>query len=368
LRNSDIVNTVRLKNLLRRLINIYSPSGKEEELLEFIKDYLTLHNIKFISQPVDEERENIIILPRKGEVKLAFVGHIDTVWAYDLENYTFKEEGDLIKGLGSADMKGNCAAMLEAYLSFREYVSYPVPAALVLLVGEEEYGDGAEKLVKDFHFPLAIIGEPTDLKPCFKHYGYLEVHISTQGEQMHASLARPGQNAIEDMLNILMGITRYIQNERKNLIYNIRELSSLQAGFVVSERCEARLDLHIPPEESVQNIVEDLKEILYRKKQESNQMDYLINFPTIQNGYELTEKKEIEKKLQDIFKRNDLPWHEGIFQSSSDGNILWEGGIKPVMLGAGQLEQAHRPEESISFRDICKISEIYFEILRSYCI
>ena len=30
----------RLKNLLRELVNIYSPSGKEEEILEYTEQYL----------------------------------------------------------------------------------------------------------------------------------------------------------------------------------------------------------------------------------------------------------------------------------------------------------------------------------------
>ncbi|PIU32475.1 MAG: peptidase M20, partial [Syntrophobacteraceae bacterium CG07_land_8_20_14_0_80_61_8] len=44
-----------------------------------------------------------------------------------------------------------------------------------MVVGEEEEGDGARRLVRDHHFPWAVIGEPTDLKIGLSHFGYLEV-------------------------------------------------------------------------------------------------------------------------------------------------------------------------------------------------
>ena len=68
--------------------------------------------------------------------------------------------------------------------------------ALALVVGEEEDGDGAVALGREFHFPWAIVGEPTNLQPCLSHYGYLEVQITTRGRRMHASLANKGQNPL----------------------------------------------------------------------------------------------------------------------------------------------------------------------------
>ena len=57
----------RLKNLLKDLVDIYSPSGKEEEVLEYTHDYLKSHGLTVIKQKVEEHRYNLIVLPEKIE-------------------------------------------------------------------------------------------------------------------------------------------------------------------------------------------------------------------------------------------------------------------------------------------------------------
>jgi acetylornithine deacetylase/succinyl-diaminopimelate desuccinylase-like protein len=107
----------RLRRLLRRLIDIYSPSGKEEEVLAFLHGYLKRHGLPVIRQPVDECRYNLVVVPPGKEVQHALIGHLDTVAAYDFDHYGCEEQGDPVQGLGAADMKGGCAALVEAYLS-----------------------------------------------------------------------------------------------------------------------------------------------------------------------------------------------------------------------------------------------------------
>ena len=63
----------RLKNLLKELVNIYSPSGKEEEVLEYTEQYLKNQGLPVIRQEVDENRYNLLVLPEVENVDLCFV-------------------------------------------------------------------------------------------------------------------------------------------------------------------------------------------------------------------------------------------------------------------------------------------------------
>ncbi len=98
------------------MVDIYSPSGKEEEILDLLYGYLRRQKLPVVRQPVDESRHNLVVAPQGAEIRLAFIGHVDTVPAFDLDHYGYEEHGDQIRGLGAADMKGGCAAMVEAYL------------------------------------------------------------------------------------------------------------------------------------------------------------------------------------------------------------------------------------------------------------
>jgi len=359
---SSLIDAKRLLQLLKRLLDIYSPSGKEEEVVDFLYRYLKRSRLPVIRQEVDEGRYNLIVSPSGREADFAFIGHLDTVTAYDLEDLGSQQDGDIIRGLGAADMKGSCAAMVEAFTCLWETGYWDIPLAIALVVGEEEEGDGAEELVKDYHFPWVIIGEPTDLKPCLSHYGYLEIQLTTRGDRLHASLARQGRNAVQDMLQTLLKVSNYLERDRPEVVYNVRDLYSSGGGFVVPDGCEAWIDLHLPAAAPVAEITMELEEVVAREQQENPSLNATIRFTTIHSGYELPEKGPVIGALKAVYLERFLPWEYLAFPSHSDANHLWSAGVKPVMLGCGQLEKAHSPEETISFQQVVTVSEIYLQL------
>ena len=79
----------KIRHLLQEIIDIYSPSGKEEEVLDFVGAYLAKEHIPVIRQEVDESRYNIVVVPPDAHPQLALLGHLDTVTASDLDHYGF---------------------------------------------------------------------------------------------------------------------------------------------------------------------------------------------------------------------------------------------------------------------------------------
>jgi acetylornithine deacetylase len=353
----------RLKRLFHRLVDIYSPSGKEEEILHFLQGYLKRRGIPVHCQSVSERRYNLLMIPPEKDIRLALIGHVDTVTAYDLDDYAYKEKENLVKGLGTADMKGGCAAMVEAFTALWESGGNHIPAALCLLVGEEEEGDGAERLAEDYHFPWAIIGEPTALRPCLSHYGYIEAQICTFGKRMHASLAHLTRNPVEAMLHLMLRLTRHMERDWPDLVYNIRDLFSSPAGFAVPDRCEAWLDLHLPPSAPLGAIATEMEEVVCSGRGSAFDPNISFRTVTIDAGYELPEKGSVVEALKAACAMHSLPWEPQAFRSHSDANRLWSAGMKPVLLGPGRLEMAHSPDESVSFEEVCLGAEIYLDLL-----
>lgn len=360
-----IIEPERLKRLLNRMIDIYSPSGKEEEILEYLFGYLSRHGLPVKKQKVDDSRYNLIILP-ESDIQLGLIGHLDTVIAYDLDSYGYQQSNDLITGLGSSDMKSGCASMIESFITLWKLNGFLPPVALVLVVGEEEEGDGAKALIESgVQFPWAIIGEPTDLKACLSSYGYLEVQLEANGRRKHASLADHGGNPIESVLKLIMEIVHYVENKRPELIYNIRDLYTSNAGFFVPDHCESWIDIHMPPESPTGEIVTELEELLGTSHKKGAQTDISMRFLTIDTGYELPEKGVLVDKIKEMFKRHTIPWEPLPFRSHSDANRLWASGVRPVILGPGELEKAHSPDESVFWGRVLKASELYLDLARS---
>jgi len=362
---AEDIQTGRLKSLFRDMVDIYSPSGKEEELVTFLADWLERAGLPVTLREVTEGRHNIEVVWPGSQTDVAFFGHIDTVPAFDIERYEFDEREGLVYGLGTADMKGGCAAMIEAFLSFVESGNDPQRAGLFLVVGEEESGDGTCALLEGWDYRWALIAEPTDLVPCLSHYSYVEMLIRAFGTRRHAAQAGPDYNAIFSMLRMLLRLAEWIEQEHPEVILNIRDLHSSESGFAVPDRCAAWLDLHIPWQTRLDHLSEGLKAFVQDSLSGSSVTHYEIGFPTLAQGYQLPEEGALPELLVAAYQQMNLPWLPGSFQSHSDANLLWNANCKPVILGPGQLAKAHTRDESISLEEVELAARLYLQVLRA---
>lgn len=356
----------RVKQLLRKMINIYSPSGKEGDLVEFLDGYLRRHHLPVMKQKVDDDRYNLIVEPDDQEPQLVFVGHIDTVEAFDLDQYTFEQEGDTIYGLGAADMKGGCAAMIEAFIALWEAGYKDLPIALALVVGEEVTGDGTRRLVKEFQYKTAVVGEPTSLQPCLAHYGYLEFQLNTIGKRMHASMGSKKSSAVRAMLMLLMKVTEFLDHSRPEAIYNIRNLSSSESGFAVADSCESWVDVHLPPRSPLGEISHELEELVSAAGETGECDEVTVKFHTFDAGYEIPLRGSLVKKLEKVYAAREMEMKPDSFRSHSDANLLWSAGIRPIVLGPGSLDKAHTSNECVSFDEVMKAARLYIDIALSF--
>ena len=53
-KTADQIQPRRLRRLLRRLVDIYSPSGKEEDVLSYVYGYMKKHGLPVMRQFVDD--------------------------------------------------------------------------------------------------------------------------------------------------------------------------------------------------------------------------------------------------------------------------------------------------------------------------
>jgi acetylornithine deacetylase len=186
-----------------------------------------------------------------------------------------------------------------------------------------------------------------------------------RGKRVHASLANRQHNAIEAMLDCILEISQYIMKNRPELVYNIRDLFSSQAGFVVPERCEGWLDIHVPPDVSVREILTELEELIARVSPKTSGVEMTFRATTIDGGYELPEREPTVEALRKVFVRENMTWSPDAFRSHSDANRMWCAGTKPILLGPGLLEQAHTEDESVSFDQVCRAARLYLEFAKA---
>lgn len=367
--NEELLETIwnaidpdRLKQLLFDLVDIYSPSGKEEDVQLHIESVLQSAGIAVHRQEVEEERFNLVATLGAAEPDFFLVGHVDTVPAWDIDDYGASEEWGVVKGLGTADMKGGCAAMIEAFLALSTLPKSEQPSVgLLLVVGEEENGDGSSRFLESRTPSWVIIGEPTSLGACFNHYGYLEVSLVTQGRRIHSSLPELGHNAIESMLRFLLLLDKHplFDRSQSQLVYSIREMSSSRAGFVVPDQCETWIDLHLPPGITPGQVQEAIQICAAEARRTINELTLEIDFQFSSEGYDLGNDNALTRTLELICPRLNLPLRFAPFRSHSDGNLFRQAGCSPLILGPGSLETAHTADEQTSLQEVENAARLY---------
>ena len=130
-------------------------------------------------------------------MRVVLAGHTDTVPVNG--NAHPRIDGDVLWGLGSADMKGGLAVML----ALAETVSDPaVDVTYVFYAGEEVTAEhnGLAHLVRDrpdlLAGDVAILGEPTGGELEAGCQGTLRMEVSLRGQRAHTARPWMGRNAI----------------------------------------------------------------------------------------------------------------------------------------------------------------------------
>jgi succinyl-diaminopimelate desuccinylase len=236
------------------LVAIPSVSHDEGALADYVEAALrtrTRLNVARIGANVVGRTE----LGRTRRVLLA--GHLDTVPANG--NAAAGIEGDTLWGLGSADMKGGVAVMLELAARLTE----PAVDVTFVFYAAEEVGREHNGLLTIavaapdlLRGDAAILGEPTCARIEAGCQGVLKMEIEVCGTRAHTARPWMGNNAVHRLAPILASVAAY--QGRQPVIDGCAYREALQAvaisggvaGNVVPDRATLALNHRFAPDHS----------------------------------------------------------------------------------------------------------------------
>jgi succinyl-diaminopimelate desuccinylase len=178
--------------------------------------------------------DNVVARTHLGRPnRLAFAGHLDTVPPKD--NEMPRIEGETLRGLGSADMKGGLAVMLDLAISVPE-PSYDL--TFVFYVAEEISRVHSGLLALSSARPdlldatAAIVCEPTNCTVEAGCQGVLKAEVAMAGERAHVARPWAGRNALHRLAPILTAVADWPGRDVE--IEGCRYRESLQAVAVTA--------------------------------------------------------------------------------------------------------------------------------------
>ena len=327
--------------------------------------------------PARPTKFNLIARRGDGDDGLVLSGHTDTVpfdaagWGSD--PFTLTEREGLLYGLGSADMKGFFPAALHALASL-DLDRLHRPVILLATADEESSMSGAKALV-DAGRVLgrhAVIGEPTGLKPIRMHKGVLMVAVRVHGRAGHASNPALGNSALDGMYRVmgeLMAWRERLQASHRDPLFEVA-FPTLNLGHIhggdspnrICADCELQLDMRLLPGMEIDEALGEL-----RKLAESALSGTGLGV-AVDPLFEGVPPMCTEAGAEVVGVAEALSGQAaGTVAFATEGPYLHRLGMETVILGAGEIERAHQPDEYVPAAQLGRLTEIVAGMIRHFC-
>lgn len=247
--------------LLTKLLEIYSPSGREEEISSFLAKEMT--HLGFHVQK--DNIGNVIGEVGQGKPVILLCGHMDTVSGY----IPVRVEDNKLYGRGAVDAKAALAAMIIASSTLAK-AGLSNKILVVGAVDEEGSGKGIKHLIKEGISPdYAIFGEPSGIENIIIGYkGSLRLKVTCKTENGHSSAPWLFENAVEKAFEIWREIQKIHLPQEKlgSRFYSITScLTKIKGGEATStvpSTCDIQLDLRVPPQLTPQEVFDEVRKII----------------------------------------------------------------------------------------------------------
>ena len=324
--------------LIQQMVELYSPTGYEENLVEFLIQWATNHGF----YAYKDEVGNFIAVKGAGR-EILLVGHVDTVPG----KIPVKIENNRLYGRGAVDAKGSLACFLEAAA-----VCTQGRIVVIGAVDEEGTSKGAKNLLQGFNPSCIVIGEPSGWNGITLGYkGRLKILYHEERTKEHSSTTT--LNCYEQAIVFYDALVRYCNdyNRNKKLFDQIGiKLISIQTQNTdFLEKISLQITFRIP----LGFTVELLKGIIDEHK---------LKATVTYSDFEEAVKSDKKNSLVYSFIRAIRTVNgEPIFKyktGTSDMNILQKYHVPMVAYGPGNSSLDHTPHECLDLNEYKKAIKV----------
>lgn len=318
--------------------------------------------VEVLPLPTQPHKANLIATLGSGPGGLVLAGHTDTVpydagrWRHDPFRLT-AADGRLY-GLGTCDMKGFFALAIEAARGLSA-ADLRHPLILLATADEESSMDGAKALV-ELGRPRArhaLIGEPTGLKPVNAHKGIIMEAIHLIGRSGHSSDPRLGVSALEGMHQVIGELLAWrgqLQADHRDERFGV-PVPTLNLGHIhggdnpnrICGDCELHIDLRPLPGMDLEGLRRQMQERLARRLAGS---ELGLEVRPLFHG---TPAMLTPESADIVRVAEQLTGHAAAAVAfGTEGPYLTELGMQTLILGPGDIAQAHQPDEFLALERV----------------
>ncbi len=363
--------------LLERLVSIDSVNpglggAGEAEIAAFVAEWARDAGLDVELDEAAPGRPNVIATARGagGGPTLLLNAHTDTVGHGGMAGPLVPgvQEGRLF-GRGSYDMKGGLAACLVAAAEVgRRGLRGDVVVTAV--VDEEVASIGTQSILEHVRADAAIVAEPTQMRVCVAHKGFVAFELETEGRAAHGSRPDLGVDAIAKMGHVLVGLDALDRSLRERRRHSLLGSGSLHAGVVAGgsefstypDRCLLQAERRTVPGESLDQIEAEIQGLLDGLTRADPQFKGGWRTVAARRPFEVDRSAEIVRLVSAYAGADDV-----VGESYwTDAALIAQQRIPTVVFGPGG-EGAHADVEWVSIADVERCAAVFLSVATEFC-
>ncbi|RUO78920.1 acetylornithine deacetylase [Idiomarina tyrosinivorans] len=312
---------------------------------------------------------------RQGGLLLS--GHTDTVpwdegrWQFD--PFKLTEKDNRWYGLGSADMKGFFAFVIEALKSV-DINALKKPLTILATADEETTMAGARELnaFTAFKPDFAVIGEPTSMAPIKMHKGHLTNAVKVIGKSGHSSNPAAGVNAIDiihEVIGELKTLRQHLQQRYQQPSFevpyptmNFGHIHGGDAANRICACCELHIDLRPLPGMDLAEFSGLIQQQLGGIQQRYPGAIEIIDMHPPIPGFACPDQSPWLQLAEALSGET-----AAAVNYCTEAPFVQQLGCDTIVMGPGSIAQAHQPNEFITLAEIDPAQQQIRELIRRVC-
>jgi succinyl-diaminopimelate desuccinylase len=378
----DFTSKQECETILKRLVQINSVNlpGNEMNIVKVILSMFPLDKIQYKVIDHGDNRGSLVISIKgvDSSSSVAFVGHIDTVPADNLDEWRYPPfegvvDGEYMYGRGTSDMKGGVSAMILTALFFIENSIVPAWDLQFCFTADEEIGGKGIVSIRDSglidNVKEVFICEPTAELIGLAEKGALWLRISVKGKAAHGSMPHIGINAADKLICFIEKLKSSIDTSSVHHLLGRTtvEVTQLLGGIktnVIPANATATLDIRTIPGYKHEEIINSAKDIAKLMMDEKPELYIDIEVENNRTAVETLEDNLFVKKIKKVYEKLGYDYGcKGLNFYTDASQLIPQMKIPFVILGPGEDTMAHQKDERIKISSVSKLTEIYIEYL-----
>lgn len=348
------------------------PLAGEGRVAEYLAALGAKAGLDIEFQKVLPGRPNVLARLRPGgkiRQTILLAPHLDTVNVANEHQLKPRVKGGRMYGRGACDTKGSVATFFTALCELAKSTRRPQATEVVFvgLVDEEQAQAGSRFLAqKKFKADLAIVGEPTNLVVATAHKGSVWLNVETRGQSAHGATPWFGKNAVLKMARVVEALETDFAARLRQRRHPLLGGASVSVGTIhggtqpniVPDQCRISVDRRTLPGETEAGASREIASFLRARKlaakvssvklKPCHPLETPANLPLVRS------------LLLSLGQKRPVGLHY-----FCDAAVLAQGGIPSVVLGPGDIAQAHTADEWIALSQLDQGKDLLLRFLKS---